>query len=224
MGLGGIRKRLTTGITRKGFVAGAAGIALLASGAASVTHAAIPDGDDGEFHVCVQTNRSVNTQYTMFVIDPPLQTAHNGGCNTGYTHHVLNQQGPPGPQGPQGATGPAGPAGLISGATWITVQKTEPCGQSAPFVRTVLVDLPADKRGFFAANGDSSADDTWGDPVKPGGASSARGVISPEVYHFDPDGRIDGIYLRISAFGGPNCTSSSGTLTARAYMLVYDIS
>lgn len=66
----------------------------------SVAYAAIPDGDDGEFHVCIQTNRSVNTQYTMYVIDPDAQTAFNGGCNTGYTHHVLNQQGPVGPAGP----------------------------------------------------------------------------------------------------------------------------
>lgn len=94
---------------RKRAYAALASIGILA-GTATVATASIPDSDDGEFHVCVQTNRSVNTLYTMFVMDPSLQTNFNGHCNTGYTEHTLNQQGPKGDTGDTGPRGPAGPA------------------------------------------------------------------------------------------------------------------
>lgn len=82
----------------------AAGI--LVAGVATAASASIPDSPSGEFHVCIQTNRSANSQYTMYVVDPDLQTAHNGSCNTGYTEYTLNQQGP---KGDKGDPGPAGP-------------------------------------------------------------------------------------------------------------------
>lgn len=90
-------------------VAATLGAAVILATIATTATASIPDSDDGEFHVCIQTNRSVNTLYSMMVIDPSLQTNFNGHCNTGYTEYTLNQQGPAGPQGPKGDPGDAAP-------------------------------------------------------------------------------------------------------------------
>jgi hypothetical protein len=62
---------------------------------------AIPDSDDGEFHIQIPTTGAYKT---AFFFDKQAGT----GVLPGYTEKVFNQQGPPGPQGSQGDPGQNG--------------------------------------------------------------------------------------------------------------------
>lgn len=86
----------------KRIVAGAA-CALLLTAGATMSYAAVPDSDDGEFHACVA---NVGTLRPGYFIDKQAGTV----CPSGYAEKVWNQTGP---RGPAGVTGPVGPAGTV---------------------------------------------------------------------------------------------------------------
>lgn len=143
-------------LNRKRLFAVLAGVGILA-GSATIASASIPDSDDGEFHVCVQTNRSVNTLYTMFVMDPALQTNFNGHCNTGYTEYTLNQRGPAGPAGP---AGPKGDPGTTERRVWMSGVTSIPAPSGADpawYEKTVCGDQNA---GEYVVSG--GVDFVWG--------------------------------------------------------------
>lgn len=127
-------------------------------------------------------------------------------------------KGDTGDTGPAGAKGDTGAPGLIAGATWVTISNTVPCGQSAPFNKTVLVDMPTGKRGLYAFTPrNRPTEEFWGEPV------GASGPLGPDVYHYDSQGRVDGVYLNAWGDGSVQCASSTGNLTVKTKMFVYDV-
>lgn len=74
----------------------------LVLGGASAAWAAIPDGDDGEFHACVKSAASSSGHDVRIIDKQDSET-----CPSGWTEKVWSQAGPAGPEGPAGPPGPA---------------------------------------------------------------------------------------------------------------------
>jgi hypothetical protein len=97
--------------SRNRIIAGIAGALLITAGA-TASFAAIPDSDDGEFHMC-------KADYSAF-FGIWIDKQANESCPSGYTEKVWNQTGP---TGPTGATGPTGPAGEAAAQPHVKVRQ-----------------------------------------------------------------------------------------------------
>lgn len=179
----------------KKIVAIASAAALAIGGVTTAAVAAIPDSDDGEFHACVADTGPVRA---MYAIDDEASES----CAAGYTEKTW-----------------ATVAAPEFAATWVTATGTAPCAQITPsqVSQTNLVSLPPGKRGIRAWEQGA----TFMNNDLSGASSDPSG---PDVYHYDAEGRIDGVYVRVTSSGN-ECTSGGiGTQTATTQFQVYDIS